>query len=116
MVRSRMDWKYALRLAFPGLSFHALVFAKLHKRLVAEEEEQVLLDAILEHEHKYEQFLRNLRRKDLEPWSIDMTVSRFPPAAVPSRTSRVLLMASSQPAAVLPPIHLWARPSGSVTA
>src|SRR5712671_6090789 len=50
-VADSMDWKYALRLAFPGLSFHALVFAKLHKRLVAEEEEQVLLDAILEHEH-----------------------------------------------------------------
>src|SRR5947209_8534397 len=47
-IRS-MDWKYALRLAFPGLSFHFLVLAKLHKRLVAEEEEQVLLDAILEH-------------------------------------------------------------------
>jgi len=49
VVRSRMDWKYALRLAFPGPSFHFLVLAKLHKRLVAEEEEQVLLDAILEH-------------------------------------------------------------------
>jgi transposase len=48
VVRSRMDWKYALRLAFPGLNFHSLVLAKLHKRLVAEEE-QVLLDAILEH-------------------------------------------------------------------
>jgi transposase len=46
-VRSRIDWKYALSLDLTDPGFHYSVLAKLRKRLVSGQAEQVLLDALL---------------------------------------------------------------------
>jgi transposase len=48
VVRSHIDWKYALSLDLTDPGFHYSVLAKFRKRLISGEAEQVLLDALLE--------------------------------------------------------------------
>jgi transposase len=47
-VRSRIDWQYALRLALTDPGCHYSGRAKVRKRLVAGQAEQVLLEAMLD--------------------------------------------------------------------
>ncbi|MFC6663728.1 transposase [Deinococcus multiflagellatus] len=48
-VRSRLDWKYALGLALTDSGFHYSVLSEFRTRLVAHEQEGLLLDRLLAH-------------------------------------------------------------------